>query len=90
MFTQLRFTYEQENHPEEFFIPYVWQLAIANWYVPTLPLILLQLTFRAEGNWKSEKEISIIFLSINCFVETELTLSLSCKKMLHLNLHSKF
>ncbi|KAL8188837.1 hypothetical protein R6Q57_029592 [Mikania cordata] len=26
MFTQLRFTYEQESHPEEFFIPYVWQL----------------------------------------------------------------
>lgn len=30
MFTQLRFTYEQESHPEEFFIPYVWQLAISN------------------------------------------------------------
>ncbi|KAL2922719.1 Dymeclin, partial [Bienertia sinuspersici] len=30
MFTQLRFTYEQESHPEEFFIPYVWQLAVAN------------------------------------------------------------
>ncbi|XP_048497320.1 uncharacterized protein LOC104906681 isoform X2 [Beta vulgaris subsp. vulgaris] len=30
MFTQLRFTYEQESQPEEFFIPYVWQLAVAN------------------------------------------------------------
>ncbi|CAI9287232.1 unnamed protein product [Lactuca saligna] len=29
MFTQLRFTYEQESHPEEFFIPYVWQLLIS-------------------------------------------------------------
>ncbi|XP_052191505.1 uncharacterized protein LOC127800753 isoform X7 [Diospyros lotus] len=29
MFTQLRFTYEQESHPEEFFIPYVWQLVMA-------------------------------------------------------------
>ncbi|KAH9298090.1 hypothetical protein KI387_029772 [Taxus chinensis] len=29
MFTQLRFTYEQELHPEEFFIPYVWQLAVS-------------------------------------------------------------
>ncbi|KAL2469817.1 Dymeclin [Abeliophyllum distichum] len=29
MFTQLRFTYEQENHPEEFFIPYVWQLVLS-------------------------------------------------------------
>ncbi|XP_047317514.1 dymeclin isoform X2 [Impatiens glandulifera] len=30
IFTQLHFTYEQESHPEEFFIPYVWQLAISN------------------------------------------------------------
>ncbi|XP_031505710.1 uncharacterized protein LOC116267969 isoform X2 [Nymphaea colorata] len=30
MFTQLRFTYEQEHNPEEFFIPYVWQLALSN------------------------------------------------------------
>ncbi|CAO2832053.1 unnamed protein product [Amaranthus hypochondriacus] len=37
MFTQLRFTYEQENHPEEFFIPYVWQLAIANCGLPFNP-----------------------------------------------------
>ncbi|KAL9687055.1 hypothetical protein QQ045_031451 [Rhodiola kirilowii] len=29
MFTQLRFTYEQESHPEEFFIPYVWKLALS-------------------------------------------------------------
>lgn len=29
MFTQLRFTYEQESHPEEFFIPYVWQLVLS-------------------------------------------------------------
>ncbi|EPS63352.1 hypothetical protein M569_11433, partial [Genlisea aurea] len=29
MFTQLRFNYEQENHPEEFFIPYVWQLVLS-------------------------------------------------------------
>ncbi|XP_073005545.1 uncharacterized protein [Typha latifolia] len=30
MFTQLRFTYEQESHPEEFFIPYVWRLVLAH------------------------------------------------------------
>lgn len=30
MFTQLRFTYEQESHPEEFFIPYVWQLILSH------------------------------------------------------------
>ncbi|XP_038970237.1 dymeclin [Phoenix dactylifera] len=29
MFNQLRFTYEQENHPEEFFIPYVWRLVLS-------------------------------------------------------------
>ncbi|GLT61548.1 hypothetical protein SLA2020_342470 [Shorea laevis] len=29
MFTQLHFSYEQESHPEEFFIPYVWQLVIS-------------------------------------------------------------
>lgn len=29
MFTQLRFTYEQESNPEEFFLPYVWQLVIS-------------------------------------------------------------
>lgn len=28
-FTQLRFTYEQESHPEEFFIPYVWQMVLS-------------------------------------------------------------
>lgn len=28
LFVQLRFTYEQESHPEEFFIPYVWQLIL--------------------------------------------------------------
>ncbi|KAL3812564.1 hypothetical protein ACJIZ3_013832 [Penstemon smallii] len=30
MFTQLRFTYQQENNPEEFFIPYVWQLVMSH------------------------------------------------------------
>ncbi|XP_020203052.1 dymeclin isoform X2 [Cajanus cajan] len=29
IFTQLHFTYEQESHPEEFFIPYVWQLVLS-------------------------------------------------------------
>ncbi|KAG9133625.1 hypothetical protein Leryth_019459 [Lithospermum erythrorhizon] len=30
MFTTLRFTYEQESHPEEFFIPYVWKLVMSS------------------------------------------------------------
>ncbi|EEC71562.1 hypothetical protein OsI_03918 [Oryza sativa Indica Group] len=29
MFTQLRFTYEQESHPEEFFIPYAWRVVLS-------------------------------------------------------------
>ncbi|XP_042065376.1 dymeclin-like isoform X2 [Salvia splendens] len=29
-FTQLRFTYEQESNPEEFFIPYVWQMVVSH------------------------------------------------------------
>ncbi|XP_039055942.1 dymeclin-like [Hibiscus syriacus] len=29
IFTQLHFSYEQESHPEEFFIPYVWQLVLS-------------------------------------------------------------
>ncbi|KAM7485293.1 hypothetical protein LguiA_001302 [Lonicera macranthoides] len=29
IFTQLHFTYEQESNPEEFFIPYVWQLVVS-------------------------------------------------------------
>lgn len=29
MFTQLRFTYEEEIHCEEFFAPYVWQLVVS-------------------------------------------------------------
>ncbi|MCO5572356.1 hypothetical protein L7F22_026109 [Adiantum nelumboides] len=42
MFTQLRFTYEEELHPEEFFVPYVWQLAVSNsgisWNLDTITL----------------------------------------------------
>lgn len=33
LFVQLRFTYEQESHPEEFFIPYVWQLILCRRYL---------------------------------------------------------
>ncbi|MCO5600246.1 hypothetical protein L7F22_054356 [Adiantum nelumboides] len=42
MFTQLRFTYEEELHPEDFFVPYVWQLAVSNsgisWNLDTITL----------------------------------------------------
>jgi hypothetical protein len=29
VFEQLRFTYEEEARPEEFFVPYVWGLVVA-------------------------------------------------------------
>ncbi|KAB5545039.1 hypothetical protein DKX38_013151 [Salix brachista] len=29
VFTQLDFSYEQESHPEEFFTPYIWRLALS-------------------------------------------------------------
>lgn len=42
MFTQLRFTYEEELHREEFFVPYVWQLVVAQsgitWDLETITL----------------------------------------------------
>eukprot|EP00850_Spirogloea_muscicola_P003308 SM000013S26477 [mRNA] locus=s13:636106:642291:+ [translate_table: standard] len=34
MFTELRFTYEEELHPEEFFVPYVWSLVVAHSGIP--------------------------------------------------------
>jgi hypothetical protein len=37
MFTELRFTYEEELHPEEFFIPYVWTLVVAQSGIPWDP-----------------------------------------------------
>uniref|UniRef100_A0A7N0ZW86 Dymeclin n=1 Tax=Kalanchoe fedtschenkoi TaxID=63787 RepID=A0A7N0ZW86_KALFE len=49
MFTQLRFTYEQESHPEEFFIPYVWQLALSGCFNPNM-INLFPLDHPAENN----------------------------------------
>ena len=40
MFTQLRFTYEQESHPEEFFTPYVWQLVVSRRYSSSCRIVL--------------------------------------------------
>lgn len=37
MFTELRFTYEEEAHPEEFFAPYVWTLVVAHSGIPWNP-----------------------------------------------------
>ncbi|XP_039130514.1 dymeclin [Dioscorea cayenensis subsp. rotundata] len=41
MFNQLRFTYEQESHPEEFFIPYVWRLVVFDSFSFNLDAITL-------------------------------------------------
>ena len=31
---EMRFTYEEEQFPEEFFVPYVWSLAVSNTTIP--------------------------------------------------------
>lgn len=36
-FPELRFTYEEETHPEGFFVPYVWTLVVSNTTVPWRP-----------------------------------------------------
>lgn len=41
-FPELRFTYEEEASPEEFFVPYVWSLAVAQGGIPfTLSAVTL-------------------------------------------------
>lgn len=37
LFTELRFTYEEEANPEEFFVPYVWSLVCAHSGIPWDP-----------------------------------------------------
>lgn len=34
VFPELRFTYEEENSPEDFFVPYVWTLVVAHSGLP--------------------------------------------------------
>ncbi|KAH7429697.1 hypothetical protein KP509_09G062000 [Ceratopteris richardii] len=52
MFTQLRFTYEEELHPEEFFVPYVWQLVVSNsginWDLNTITLFPSRIVAEVE------------------------------------------
>ncbi|GAV57551.1 Dymeclin domain-containing protein [Cephalotus follicularis] len=67
MFTQLHFSYEQESHPEEFFIPYVWQLVLSrcgfsfnpsaiNLFLLNLP-IEKQINNGGEGNEHQNGEL---------------------------------
>ncbi|KAL9240845.1 hypothetical protein vseg_015021 [Gypsophila vaccaria] len=57
MFTQLSFTYEQESHPEEFFIPYVWQLVVSNCEFAFNPskINLFSVDQPAEGKYSGEE-----------------------------------
>lgn len=57
MFIQLHFTYEQESHPEEFFIPYVWQLAISRRVISFDPssINLFPVDLPAEENHSGEE-----------------------------------
>ena len=51
LFTELRFTYEEEANPEEFFVPYVWSLVCAHSGIPWDPaaIALFAPTQGAEG-----------------------------------------
>ncbi|KAK9725534.1 hypothetical protein RND81_05G151400 [Saponaria officinalis] len=57
MFTQLSFTYEQESHPEDFFIPYVWQLLVSNCEFAFNPrkINLFSVDQPAEGKYIGEE-----------------------------------
>mmetsp|Transcript_6392 Transcript_6392/g.22497 ORF Transcript_6392/g.22497 Transcript_6392/m.22497 type:complete len:708 (-) Transcript_6392:16-2139(-) len=48
-FTELRFTYEEELHPEEFFQPYVWSLVCTNSCIPWDPDAVRLLTLNGQG-----------------------------------------
>jgi len=44
LFTELRFTYEEEAHPEEFFVPYVWSLVCTHSGIPWDPAAIALFT----------------------------------------------
>ena len=39
-FPELRFTYEEEASPEDFFVPMVWSLVVAHTVVPWNPQVM--------------------------------------------------
>ncbi|XP_074559605.1 uncharacterized protein LOC141815558 isoform X1 [Curcuma longa] len=58
MFTQLKFTYEQESHHEEFFIPYVWRLVLAQGFTFNPSAInLLQVELSGDDASHTEHDV---------------------------------
>ncbi|CAI5505919.1 unnamed protein product [Closterium sp. Naga37s-1] len=50
MFTELKFTYEEEMHPEEFFVPYVWTLVVAHSGIPWNPDCIAMFPVRSSSS----------------------------------------
>jgi hypothetical protein len=48
LFTELRFTYEEEAHPEQFFVPYVWSLVCSHSGIPWDPAAIALFTPQPE------------------------------------------
>lgn len=64
MFTELRFTYEEELHPEEFFVPYVWTLVVAHSGIPWNPECVTMFPIRQAASevWLARWTLSFIAL----------------------------
>ncbi|WVY94169.1 hypothetical protein V8G54_033257 [Vigna mungo] len=93
MFTQLHFTYEQESHPEEFFISYVWKLVLSKCSVHVSDVKILSsavnLKFNATTINLFPVDIPIKVLPLSCprltiavpLSRPRLTLATSPRKM---------
>ena len=55
VFQELRFTYEEEINPEEFFVPYVWSLVCAHSGVPWNPASIALLPAEEAGRHGGER-----------------------------------
>ncbi|CAI5968914.1 unnamed protein product [Closterium sp. NIES-65] len=57
MFTELKFTYEEEMHPEEFFVPYVWTLVVAHSGIPWNPDCIAMFPVRSSSSAEHLEDI---------------------------------
>ncbi|CAI5467468.1 unnamed protein product [Closterium sp. Yama58-4] len=57
MFTELKFTYEEEMHPEEFFVPYVWTLVVAHSGIPWNPDCIAMFPVRSSSSSEHLEDI---------------------------------
>ena len=49
MFSELKFSYEEEERADEFFVPYVWQLVVAHSGIPWNPACISMFHVRAAA-----------------------------------------